>query len=905
MATATATITMTAQPAFNVGNGGGAAAAAAADEENQRMWNEVVTAAMQDKPYATALVALATADRNTTQASIDENVQKALSHPSTAAMLVNLLFHVRNHEKSQSARQGGVTGSGERQAAERMLLALFRHDPDAAFGVASLLPFYGSWSSVARLMQATMAIAEEDSTVDWARLRAHLYDVYAEQMKTDQAAADADKPVSNASKFAPHEKRKRIASAHGDEIARRVFGLAAVPTKGSPAHTGLRRRWRKLRVQLNNTNAHIAEKFLSEKRAGQLDTRQITAGALSAMRKALLNLTKKNTERTTDAGRRALRAKMQTMLAKEKPNVVVPSDLRQLADTLVRLDESTADRAEVQLLEAGYNSLVRSTEKKVVAHMQKAQDLLKQLRTVDQGGGAAKDGPLDQAAEKLAQALAHDPTRCAVAIDVTATQTGTIPTAALLSLVLADVELSLAVKRHAAPDNGGGGAAEFDDEAPSSVVLFGRAARTVEVPAGTIANPPHRRLRLVYEAAQALSTSRDGDFGRGAAAGPDYTGMFRTISSDLAFAGRHIIVASDFANTAAFVGAMEGWRAEAAGTALVSARTAAKAAAAATAADSRLVTAWRLQRPLGERERARKRTRLPVYDLANPRMDIVFVMDTTASMGTWIRCAQQKVIEMVQSLATQNDVAARAAFVSYRDFGDAGHPTMTPWCDMQKPMHQKRLQTFINGLLAVGGGDAPEDVATGLESAERLFALSHNCIKVVVLIADAPAHGMTGVSGQSSSWSSRLGMTDDWPTRNGVCQRRRTLKAVSRLAAGGAELMFAQCTHGGGGLEKMTQMFDDELLKHNTFLDAFSIAAGSTAFAEKISSAVGGLLAQAVAPAGHGGARRRSRHGRRHAGAAGQRALLRGGPRGPRAGADRGGHAEEEGGFLCQSADGV
>lgn len=844
MATVTATVTFTvpaasAASASNYDSGGGGGGGGGNKEAAEAMWHAVVTEEMQKRENVTALVALATADRNTSMASIEENVQKALSDPTTAARLVELICHVRNHGKSQASRQGvGITGAGERAAAERMMLALYKVDPDAAIAVSSLMPFYGSWNSVVHLMcEATTAPVT--AGVDWARFAAHLYDVYAEQIKADQVAAAAGNPVSNASKFAPHEKRKGIPSIHGDEIARRVFSGTAVPAKGSAGQKSLRRRWRKLRVQLNAANAHIAEKYLSEKQAGRLDTRQITAGALATMRKALLNLTKKNTERTSDPGRRALRRKLEVMLAKEKPNVVVPSNLQQMADTLLKVDETTDDAVEVRLLTAGYKALVRDVATKVKQHIQRATTLAGQLSDgrggCGGGGGGSKTDPLGEAAAKLAAALAHDPTRCAIAIDATASQTGMIPTASLLSLVLADVELAIAKEKR-------GGDEDFDDEPTSKVVLFSRTAQAVEIPAGTIANPPHRRLKLLYDAAQTLATSRAGDFGRGGKAGKaDYGSMFRALSDDAAFANRHIIVASDFSDVPGFVGAVEVWRAEAAGNALATGATVDEAAAGAAAAEGRLVTAWRMTAPIGKT--GKKRTRLPTFDRSNPRMDVVFVMDTTGSMGIWIKYASQQAVKMIKGLAAQNGIKARAAFVSYKDFGDPGHPTMTTWCDMEKTAHKARMNSFIARLGPSGGGDMPEDVATGLEQAEKLFVQSQNCIKVVVLIADAPAHGM-----YSNGINTHYNKADSWPTRNGVNQRERTLKAVDRLARQGVEMLFAQCTSGGAGLGLMTKLFDEQLRTHGTFLDAFSISGASNVFTEKIGTAINSLVSQAIAP---------------------------------------------------------
>ena len=49
------------------------------------------------------------------------------------------------------------------------------------------------------------------------------------------------------------------------------------------------------------------------------------------------------------------------------------------------------------------------------------------------------------------------------------------------------------------------------------------------------------------------------------------------------------------------------------------------------------------------------------------------------------------------------------------------------------------LKKFIAGLKADGGGDAPEDVAGGLDLALKM-SWDHQ-IRICILVADAPCHG--------------------------------------------------------------------------------------------------------------------------------------------------------------------
>jgi hypothetical protein len=54
------------------------------------------------------------------------------------------------------------------------------------------------------------------------------------------------------------------------------------------------------------------------------------------------------------------------------------------------------------------------------------------------------------------------------------------------------------------------------------------------------------------------------------------------------------------------------------------------------------------------------------------------------------------------------------------------------------------LKAFVEALRASGGGDA-EDAAGGLDAVGRLFeGLGQPSVRLCVLLADAPCHGMAG-----------------------------------------------------------------------------------------------------------------------------------------------------------------
>ena len=121
--------------------------------------------------------------------------------------------------------------------------------------------------------------------------------------------------------------------------------------------------------------------------------------------------------------------------------------------------------------------------------------------------------------------------------------------------------------------------------------------------------------------------------------------------------------------------------------------------------------------------------------------DIGIVMDTTGSMRGWLNQAKDTVWPVanavqlqLQAMKPRAEVAVRAAVVSYKDFGDAGH--------LQKQdftLEGSEIVKLLEKVSATGGGDTCEDVAGALAAAEALNWQSSN--RVVVHFLDAPPHG--------------------------------------------------------------------------------------------------------------------------------------------------------------------
>ena len=99
-------------------------------------------------------------------------------------------------------------------------------------------------------------------------------------------------------------------------------------------------------------------------------------------------------------------------------------------------------------------------------------------------------------------------------------------------------------------------------------------------------------------------------------------------------------------------------------------------------------------------------------------LDVVFVLDTTGSMGGELREVTERVRQLAVDLAFARDgERLRWGIVAYRDRGD---DYVTLPFDLSDDVGA--AQAFLSGLRAGGGGDGPEAVVAAVETA--LFELS-------------------------------------------------------------------------------------------------------------------------------------------------------------------------------------
>ena len=122
----------------------------------------------------------------------------------------------------------------------------------------------------------------------------------------------------------------------------------------------------------------------------------------------------------------------------------------------------------------------------------------------------------------------------------------------------------------------------------------------------------------------------------------------------------------------------------------------------------------------------------------NPKVDVVFVLDTTGSMGGLIQTAKEKIWSIATTMASaQQTPDIRIGLVAYRDRSDA---YVTKVVDLSADLDS--VYATLMDFQATGGGDTPESVNKALYDAVHNMSWSEDdqAYQVIFLVGDAPPH---------------------------------------------------------------------------------------------------------------------------------------------------------------------
>ena len=201
---------------------------------------------------------------------------------------------------------------------------------------------------------------------------------------------------------------------------------------------------------------------------------------------------------------------------------------------------------------------------------------------------------------------------------------------------------------------------------------------------------------------------------------------------------------------------------------------------------------------------AKSASRALSTDFEGLRLEICLLIDATGSMREAFPRAREFAEALFSNMrAVKGLCGVRVAVVAYRDFCDgARRLQVLPFTDSSRG-----ALAFLEGIHADGGGDAAEDVRGGLEAALGLGwhvgvtdAQNAKYTKVIVHIADAPAHGTAYHD---------FGKAGDDHLSDGGGQGASLETLVARASLEAIDYLFVHVNGSEGDLAKMVGVMKD------------------------------------------------------------------------------------------------
>ena len=128
----------------------------------------------------------------------------------------------------------------------------------------------------------------------------------------------------------------------------------------------------------------------------------------------------------------------------------------------------------------------------------------------------------------------------------------------------------------------------------------------------------------------------------------------------------------------------------------------------------------------------------PTVPVRKPRVEVVFCLDTTGSMGGLIEGAKQKIWTIANRIAAGKPTPEiKIGLLPYRDRGDVYITRVIDLSDDLDAIHGELVK-----FKAEGGGDTPESVNQALDDAVNKIKWSTDpkTLRIIFLVGDAPPH---------------------------------------------------------------------------------------------------------------------------------------------------------------------
>jgi len=207
-------------------------------------------------------------------------------------------------------------------------------------------------------------------------------------------------------------------------------------------------------------------------------------------------------------------------------------------------------------------------------------------------------------------------------------------------------------------------------------------------------------------------------------------------------------------------------------------------------------------------------------------LEMVFVLDTTGSMGGLLEGAKQRIWGIVNEvMQSESRPAVRIGLVAYRDRGDEYVTQVLPLTNDLDAVY-----TVLMEYRAAGGGDTAEDVRQALLHGVRKAGWSpksQHISQILFLVGDAPPH-------QDYRDVPDTLFTTDEATRNGMivntiqCGTSPETRQVWQAIAQRGQGQYFSITQ-DGGVQTIATPYDEQLGQFSSKLGASYLAYGGGA----------------------------------------------------------------------------
>ncbi len=206
-----------------------------------------------------------------------------------------------------------------------------------------------------------------------------------------------------------------------------------------------------------------------------------------------------------------------------------------------------------------------------------------------------------------------------------------------------------------------------------------------------------------------------------------------------------------------------------------------------------------------------------------PAVEVMFVLDTTGSMGGLIAAAKDKIWSIANTLASADPTPQiKMGLVGYRDRADAYVTTFTPLSEDLDAVYTRLMQFEANG-----GGDTPESVNQALHEAvtKTHWNRSPSTYRVIFLVGDAPPH-MNYSNDIKYNQSCQLAAKKNIIINTIQCGDMAETRPIWRQIAHLGEGRYFQVAQSGSAVLYDTP-YDDEISKLSRELDNTRIYYGT------------------------------------------------------------------------------